>query len=120
MLDAANPLFGLVIRLRTLDDLPNIEYVHKSLQTQISAIREEIQQHGYPAAHLEAYSYALCLYVICEAGRPGKPVPPVTTLADYPPAIQERLLANADRWQLKPGRRPEKQPRKAKKSTPIV
>ncbi|MEX5318341.1 DotU family type IV/VI secretion system protein, partial [Pseudomonas shirazica] len=28
MLDAANPLFGLVIRLRTLDDLPNIEQVH--------------------------------------------------------------------------------------------
>ncbi|MDS9589594.1 DotU family type IV/VI secretion system protein, partial [Pseudomonas sp. HTZ1] len=28
MLDAANPLFGLVIRLRTLDDLPNIEHVH--------------------------------------------------------------------------------------------
>jgi len=50
--------------------------------------------------------------VIREAGRPGKPVPPVTTLADYPPAIQERLLANADRWQLKPGNRPEKKPRK--------
>ncbi|MCJ7854654.1 DotU family type IV/VI secretion system protein, partial [Pseudomonas monteilii] len=26
MLDAATPLFGLVIRLRTLDDLPNIAY----------------------------------------------------------------------------------------------
>lgn len=63
MLDAANPLFGLVIRLRTLDELPNIDYVHKTLQTQVSAIREEIQQHGYPAAHLEAYSYALCLYL---------------------------------------------------------
>ncbi|MBV4492673.1 DUF6708 domain-containing protein [Pseudomonas oryzicola] len=58
--------------------------------------------------------------VIREAGRPGKPIPPVTTLADYPPAIQERLLANADRWQLKPGRRPDKQPRKAKKNTPTV
>ncbi|MCE5987365.1 type IVB secretion system protein IcmH/DotU [Pseudomonas sp. 5FOS] len=63
MLDAANPLFGLVMRLRTLDDLPNIEYVHKTLQTQVSAIREEIQQHGYSTAHLEVYSYALCLYL---------------------------------------------------------
>ena len=63
MLDAANPLFGLVIRLRTLDDLPNIEQVHKALQTQVSAIREEIQQHGYSAVHLEVYSYALCLYL---------------------------------------------------------
>ncbi|WP_012053198.1 DUF6708 domain-containing protein [Pseudomonas putida] len=50
--------------------------------------------------------------VIREAGMPGKPVPPVTTLSDYPPAIQARLLANADRWQLKPGKRPAKKPRK--------
>jgi hypothetical protein len=50
--------------------------------------------------------------VIREAGLPGKPVPSPTTLSDYPPEIQERLLANADRWQLKPGKRPEKKPRK--------
>ncbi|MFK0096188.1 DUF6708 domain-containing protein [Pseudomonas sp. NPDC090592] len=56
--------------------------------------------------------------VIREAGMPGKPVPPVTTLSDYPPAIQERLLANADRWQLKPGKRPEKKPRKPRTSKP--
>ncbi|WP_412764974.1 DUF6708 domain-containing protein [Pseudomonas sp. NGC7] len=50
--------------------------------------------------------------VIREAGLPGKPVPSPTTLSDYPPDIQECLLANADRWQLKPGKRPEKKPRK--------
>ena len=50
--------------------------------------------------------------VIREAGLPGKPVPPLTTLADYPPDVQERLLANADRWQLKPGERPEKKSRR--------
>ncbi|MDE4537355.1 hypothetical protein GIB19_09020 [Pseudomonas sp. ITEM 17296] len=54
--------------------------------------------------------------VIREAGLPGKPVPPPTTLSDYPPDIQERLLANADRWQLKPGKRPEKKPRKPRTS----
>ena len=63
MLDAANPLFGLVMRPRTLDDLPNIEHVHKTLQTQVSTIREEVQQHGYSTVHLEVYSYALCLYL---------------------------------------------------------
>lgn len=52
--------------------------------------------------------------IIREAGLPGKPVPPLTTLSDYPPHIQERLLANADRWHLKPGKRPEKKPRKPK------
>jgi hypothetical protein len=50
--------------------------------------------------------------IIREAGMPGKPVPPLTTLADYPPEIQERLLANADRWKLIPGKRPDKKPRK--------
>lgn len=52
--------------------------------------------------------------IIREAGLPGKPVPPLTTLSDYPPDIQQRLLANADRWHLKPGKRPEQKPRKAK------
>ncbi|MFJ4457374.1 DUF6708 domain-containing protein [Pseudomonas sp. NPDC089392] len=56
--------------------------------------------------------------VIREAGMPGKAVPPVTTLSDYPPAIQERLLANADRWQLKPGKSPEKKPRKPRTRKP--
>ncbi len=54
--------------------------------------------------------------MIREAGLPGKPVPSPTTLSDYPPDIQERLLANADRWQLKPGKRPEKKPRKPRTS----
>ncbi|MFJ4384780.1 type IVB secretion system protein IcmH/DotU [Pseudomonas sp. NPDC089408] len=63
MLDAAAQLFGLVIRLRTLDELPNIAFVHQRVQTQIHAIREEMQHHGYPPMHLEAYSYALCLYI---------------------------------------------------------
>ncbi|MNO88301.1 hypothetical protein D3C76_797430 [compost metagenome] len=37
--------------------------MHKTVQTQVSAIREEIHQHGYSTAHLELYSYALCLYL---------------------------------------------------------
>lgn len=49
--------------------------------------------------------------MIREAGQPGKPTPPLTTLDDYPPKVRERLLANADRWHLKPGKRPEKKPR---------
>lgn len=56
--------------------------------------------------------------IIREAGLPGKPIPPITTLEDYPPETQERLLANADRYELKPGNRPAEQSRtnsKAKK-----
>lgn len=49
--------------------------------------------------------------IIREAGIPGKPIPPITTLDDYPPETQERLLANADRYELKPGERPVKKSR---------
>ncbi|WP_342315668.1 DUF6708 domain-containing protein [Lysobacter sp. FW306-1B-D06B] len=54
--------------------------------------------------------------VIREAGLPGKPTPPLTTLADYPPDIQQRLLANADQWELKPGSRPEQKPRVSRRN----
>lgn len=63
MLDAAAPLFGLVIRLRTLDELPNIKDVHQKVREQIENIQEEIRQHGYEPAQALAYSYALCLYI---------------------------------------------------------
>ena len=45
MLDAANPLFGLAIRLQTLDDLPNIEYVHKALGEQFVLEPRTAAQH---------------------------------------------------------------------------
>jgi hypothetical protein len=53
--------------------------------------------------------------VIREAGQPGKPVPKLTTLDDYPPDVRERLLTNADRWAVKPGQRPEKRPRASRR-----
>lgn len=63
MVDAAMPLFGLAIRLRTLDALPHIAEVRKKVHTQISAILEEVGQRGYEDAQLQAYSYALCLHL---------------------------------------------------------
>ncbi|MBO0368475.1 hypothetical protein GIB23_15380 [Pseudomonas putida] len=49
--------------------------------------------------------------IIREAGLPGKPIPPLTTLADRPPHIQERLRQNAHLWAIRPGQRPPKKPR---------
>lgn len=63
MLDAASPLFGLVMRLRTLDELPNIQDVHRQVRNQVENIREEMRQHGYEHTQLLAYSYGLCLYI---------------------------------------------------------
>ncbi|MFK0092376.1 type IVB secretion system protein IcmH/DotU [Pseudomonas sp. NPDC090592] len=63
MLDAAAPLFGLVIRLRTLDSLPNIKDVHQQVRNQIENIQQEMRQHGYETTQLLAYSYGLCLFI---------------------------------------------------------
>ncbi|MBI6925493.1 hypothetical protein JET66_12630 [Pseudomonas putida] len=49
--------------------------------------------------------------IIREAGLPGKPTPPLTTLNDYPPAVQERLRENAYLWATRPGKRPERKKR---------
>lgn len=63
MLDAAMPLFGLVMRLRTLDALPHIDAVHRQVRAQIDNVQAEMRQHGYEPAHWLAYSYGLCLYI---------------------------------------------------------
>ncbi|MDC0687763.1 hypothetical protein POF53_09220 [Mitsuaria sp. RG] len=53
--------------------------------------------------------------IIREAGLPGKPVPAVTSVDDYPPHIQERLRENAYLWAIRPGKRPERKPRASKR-----
>jgi len=59
MIDAAMPLFGLVMRLRTLDELPHIAEVHKQVRNEVTNIVEEMRQHAYEPAHLLPYSYTL-------------------------------------------------------------
>ncbi len=63
MLDAAMPLFGLVMRLRTLDALPHIDAVHRQVRAQIDNLQAEMRQQGYEPAQWLAYSYGLCLYI---------------------------------------------------------
>jgi len=63
MIDGAMPLFGLGIRVRTLDKHPGIEPLYKDVHNQISTLLEELRQHTYEPAHLLAFSYALCLYL---------------------------------------------------------
>lgn len=54
--------------------------------------------------------------IIREAGEPGKPTPAFTTVTDYPPDVQEKLLANAHRWELRPGRAPDHEHWRRKRS----
>jgi hypothetical protein len=44
---------------------------------------------------------------------PGKPVPHVSEITDYPPKIYQKLKENAYRWKVKPGHSPiEEKPEK--------
>ncbi|WP_417223266.1 hypothetical protein [Achromobacter spanius] len=44
--------------------------------------------------------------IIREAGLPGKPTPPLSTIDDYPPDVRAALLENAHRWVVQPGSPP--------------
>ncbi|MCV9920359.1 type IVB secretion system protein IcmH/DotU [Pseudomonas sp. BT-42-2] len=63
MIDAAMPLFGLAMRLQTLDDHQDIKQLYKDVHNQITCVLAELRQHNYEPAHLLAYSYSLCLYL---------------------------------------------------------
>ena len=63
MLDAAMALFGLSIRLHTLDEHKDVERLYDDISNQIRTILEEIRQHDYDDASFKAYSYSLCLFM---------------------------------------------------------
>jgi len=63
LLDAATPLFGLVIRARRLTDHDQIPQLYVRVRDEITVILEEIKQAGYDGPTQLAYSYCLCAYV---------------------------------------------------------
>jgi type VI secretion system protein ImpK len=63
MVDAAMALFGLTIRLDTLDEYDDVRGLYDGVSNQIRTIREEIRQLGYDDASFKAYSYCLCLFM---------------------------------------------------------
>lgn len=63
MIDAAMPLFGLVMRLRKQESHRDIPFLYNAVYNQINAIVEEMRRYDYEPAQLQAHSYALCLYI---------------------------------------------------------
>ncbi|KVA38392.1 hypothetical protein WI44_07935 [Burkholderia cepacia] len=63
LVDAAQPLLGLVIRLRRLDRCDDIPRLYASVRDQITALSEEVRQLGYDGATQLAYRYALCAFI---------------------------------------------------------
>ncbi|MEW4394464.1 type IVB secretion system protein IcmH/DotU [Pseudomonas paraeruginosa] len=63
LVDAAQSLLGLVIRLRRLHQLEDVASLYERVRDQITSISEEVRQHGYDSATLLAYRYALCTFI---------------------------------------------------------
>lgn len=63
LVDAAQPLFALVIRLRRLGSCDDIAKLYATVRDQITALSEEVRQLGYDGATQLAYRYALCAFI---------------------------------------------------------
>ncbi|WP_175652756.1 type IVB secretion system protein IcmH/DotU [Pseudomonas sp. Marseille-P9899] len=63
LIDAAQPMLGLVIRLRRLDRCEDIPALYSTVRDQITALSEEVRQRGYDGATQLAYRYALCAFI---------------------------------------------------------
>ncbi|MBD1557013.1 DotU family type IV/VI secretion system protein [Vibrio sp. S9_S30] len=60
MIDAATPLLGLSLRIRSLAQCENIETIYKQAQEEIKAIEMELVQADIEHAMIMAYRYVLC------------------------------------------------------------
>lgn len=60
LIDAATPLFGLSLRVRSLSECENVERIYKQTIEEIKAIEIELSEQGFEHAILMAYRYILC------------------------------------------------------------
>ncbi len=61
--DAAMPLFGLAIRLHSLDQHDDVTKLYQGVHNQITTVIEEVRQLDYEPGTQLAYSYSLCLFM---------------------------------------------------------
>ena len=65
LVDIAQPLFGLVMRLRRMMDLPqeDVSRLYENVRDHITALSEEVRQLGYDGATQLSFRYALCAFI---------------------------------------------------------
>ncbi|MFJ4153256.1 type IVB secretion system protein IcmH/DotU [Pseudomonas sp. NPDC089752] len=63
MCDAAMPLLGLAMRLKTLDHHDDVTELYRRVHIAVTTILEEMRQLRYESVLISAYSYALCLHL---------------------------------------------------------
>lgn len=65
LVDIAQPLFGLVMRLRRMSELPeaDVSRLYENVRDHITALWEEVRQLGYDGATQLCFRYALCAFI---------------------------------------------------------
>lgn len=63
LVDAASPLFGMVIRVRQLEWIGDSEALYRQVVEEIRSIDIELTEKGYDHATVLAYRYVLCSFV---------------------------------------------------------
>ncbi len=63
LVDAATPLFGLILRIQDLDAHEDIETLYRRVHGDIAAISEEIRQQDYDEPTQLSFRYCLCAFI---------------------------------------------------------
>lgn len=63
LIDAATPLFGLALRVRTLTYCDSIEQIYNQTVEEIKSIEIELGENGFDHAIIMAYRYILCAFL---------------------------------------------------------
>lgn len=63
LIDAASPLIGMVLRVRKLTQLDEVEKLYHNTVDDIMAIESELTEAGYDRAQVLAYRYVLCSFI---------------------------------------------------------
>ncbi|RTR01912.1 type IVB secretion system protein IcmH/DotU [Halomonas nitroreducens] len=63
LVDAASSLLGMVVRVRQLDRLDDIERLYRQVVDEVAAIEVELTEQGYDRPTLLAYRYVLCSFI---------------------------------------------------------
>nr|WP_245947933.1 type IVB secretion system protein IcmH/DotU [Halomonas montanilacus] len=63
LVDAASSLLGMVVRVRQLDSMHDIERLYRQVVDEISAIEIELTEQGYDRPTLLAFRYVLCSFI---------------------------------------------------------
>lgn len=63
LIDAANPLLGLVVRVRRLADFQRVPALYQQVVDEIADIDRELVEQGYERPTVVAYRYVLCAFI---------------------------------------------------------